>query len=361
MNGDRGPISNIAVAVLAVVCMLPSIAINAIYLLSHGGELAVALSLAATLSVVLAGITPITFMNSLRAKSAMGLIISSFVFTICLAFNVSNAVGIAASTRAETVTARTTGSDTVERLKWQLGTARQSRDTLARDAGGKTATMIRAELSALQQKIEWASSRQCTDATIPTSRSFCVEYKSKEGLLDAAARVDDLDRQISDISAKLAITHAVAGQAADPQASAVNFALKFVGIKVADGDVGTGLVLLLALVVEAIGSFGAFVFMLLLNPAPAPRSNTAAVEVSAPAPSPRPKPKGAPRGAPKRGKGQKKAPTPGQAAGGATILSFERRISKDDAEKMLREAGTQRAAAEKLGISPRTLRRILTA
>lgn len=359
MNGERSPISNFAVAVLAAVCMLPSIAINAIYLFAHGGELALALSMAAMLSVVLAGITPITFTRSLKAKSAMGLIISSFVFLICLAFNVSNAVGIAASTRAETVTTRTTGSDTVERLKWQLGTARQSRDTLARDAGGKTATMIRADLAALQQKVEWASSKQCTDATIPTSRSFCSDYKSKEGLLDAAARVEDLDRQISDISAKLAGTHAVAGQAADPQASAVNFALSFIGIKAKDGDVGTVLVLLLALVVEAIGSFGAFVFMMLLEPAP--RANAAAVELPAAALAPRPKPKGAPRGATKRGTGRKKGTKAGQDVGGATILPFKKGISKDDAEKMLRQAGTQRAAAEKLGISPRTLRRILTA
>ncbi len=253
-----------AVTILGVACMLPSIGINAIYQFAHAGDLAVALAWAATLSVVLAAISPITFMRSVRCVSATGVLISIFLFAVCSIFNVSNAIGIAAGNRAESITGRETARTIVEGLQWQLGTTIQSRDSLAKEAGGKTAVMVRADLASLQQRVEWASSKQCTDATIPISRAFCADYKTKEGLLDAAARVEDLDRLISEISAKLANAHAVIGQSADPQASTINSALAFFGVKVKDGDVGTGLSLWFALAIEAIGSLGLIAFRMLL-------------------------------------------------------------------------------------------------
>lgn len=247
--------------------MLPGIGINVAHQLAHGKELAPILAWAAALSVVLAGITPITFTRALRQRSIIGTLVSVFLFCVCLGFNIANAVGIAAGKRAETVTSREVERGEVERLQWQLGTARESRGALVRDAEGKTATMIRAELASMRQQWQWDSSKRCTDATLSSSRIFCADYKKREGLLDAAAKVEQLNGQIADISAKLAGMHATAGQAADPQASAVNFALAWFGIQAKDGDVGTGLSLWFALAIEAIGSLGPIAFALLLEPA----------------------------------------------------------------------------------------------
>jgi hypothetical protein len=233
---------------------------------------------------------------------------------------------------------------------------------MAKAADGKAADVIQAELDGLQQDAAWTSTKGCTDATIPASRAYCAGYKTRQAQLAAARKVADLDGKIEAINRQLDTLHVVPGQAADPQASAVSFALSFIGIHTSDdGQVGKGLSLWFALLIWSFDSLGSAIAKLLLEPAHAPRANAAAVELPAAAPAQRPKPKGAPRGATKRGTGQKKGTKAGQDVGGATILPFKKGISKDDAEKMLQQAGTQRAAAEKLGISPRTLRRILTA
>jgi hypothetical protein len=334
--------------------------VNTRFQLNHNGD-AVMVAIG-VFSAISASVSGVALLQAIRKLNVVGIFLTLIAFSISSGYNLQTALGIAANTRSDTVTSRTAASDSAGRLQWALGTYTNNRTEMAKAADGKAADVIQAELDGLQQDVAWTSTKGCTDATVPASRAYCAGYKTRQAQLAAARKVAELDGKIEAINQQLNTLHAVPGQTADPQASAVSFALSFIGIHTSDdGQVGKGLSLWFALLIWSFDSLGSVVAKLLFDPAPAPRSNAAAVEISAPAPAPCPKPKDATRGAPKRGAGHKKPSKAGQGAGGATILPFERRISKDDAEKMLREAGTQRAAAEKLGISPRTLRRILTA
>jgi hypothetical protein len=362
-----------AIAALSAVCMSTGAAINAVYQYDRGGPFALPLAVLAVTSIAMAGITPITFMRSMRGLNAFGMIVSAFVFMVAIGFNFSNATGIAAFERDKTVSTRTAASDSAERLQWQLGTFTKSRTDLAKDAAGKATAVIQAELSGLQQDAAWTATKQCTDATLPASRTFCAGYKSREAQLAAALKVEELDGKIEAINHQLDLMHGVPGQAADPQASAVNFALSFIGIKAKEGDVGTGLSLWLAMLVEVIASLGPVVLQLLFEPSRRPVLATARAAPSAPISASAPK--GKPGGAPSRGKGQKgraprvknDAPKPAPSPRPSNVVDLrpkdatKKDIPRSVAEQALKEAGTQRDAAAKLGISPRTLRRILTA
>jgi len=256
----------ISITVLSAVFMMPAAAINAIYQYDRGGPFAIPLAAVAITSIIMAGVTPITFMRSLRNLNAFGVIISAIVFMVSIGFNLSNATGIAAFERDKTVTTRSTASDSMDRLRWQLSTYTNSRTDLAREADGKAAASFLAELAGQRQDASWTATKQCTDATIPTSRMFCAKYKAREAQLAAAQKVEELDVKIDAINRQIDTLHIAPGQVADPQASAVNFALNFLGFKAKDGDVGTGLSLWFALLIEVIASLAATVFQLLLEP-----------------------------------------------------------------------------------------------
>jgi hypothetical protein len=363
---DNSTLKSFAVLVVGGACVVPSALINGAYQLSKPGPLMYPLTAASVFFAVFAAISLVSVHKALRQSDIFGFVAALFLFVICSVINIANAVNIASNDRATTVGGREVANENATRWQTRLEKSEKEKSGLSAKVGSRTTGMIDADIRALEQNILWDQTKKCTDATLAASRSYCSDHERLIGDLAAAGKIASLESEISELNTKLDSTKAASNQAADPQAHSLTFALGLLGITVEDGRVGVVLNLWFALGIEGLAALGATVFRGLLaavNDAHKvrPMQNTAAVDVSATAPTPRPKPKGAPRGAPKRGKGQKKVPTVGQETGGATILPFKKGISKDDAEKMLREAGTQRAAAEKLGISPRTLRRILTA
>jgi hypothetical protein len=180
---------------------------------------------------------------------------------VCASYNLASAIGAASTTRSETTGARTADNTRAALLTGQLAQAEKSRVALATASGEQTPGMLDGALSALRNDARWTRSKGCADATLPDSRTFCAEYAQKLTTRDAAAKVAELDRDMTAIKAQLlTATGTTAGQPADPQADNIANALTLVGADASAGKIGMGLNLWFALTIEVLGSFGPVVF-----------------------------------------------------------------------------------------------------
>jgi hypothetical protein len=251
-----------AVVTIALACMAPSMAVNALHQLNHTpGPLAPPLAGAAVLSVLLAGSSPFVMEAAFKQRRFGVLLAALAAFVVCASYNLASAVGAASTSRSETMGARTADNTRVTLLTSQLAQAETSRAALAAASGEQTPGMIDNALSALRNDARWTRSKDCAFATLPDSRTFCIEYARKLAARDAAVKVEELDGQIAALKAQL-LTAAgtTAGQAADPQADTIADALALVGTDASAGKIGMGLNLWFALTIEVLGSLGPVVF-----------------------------------------------------------------------------------------------------
>jgi hypothetical protein len=238
--------------------MAPSMAVNATHQLAHThGALAWPLATASILSVLLTSAAPFA-MKRAKADGDVGLrLVAASVFIVCGAYNLSSAIGAASTSRSEGTGARAADNAKHDLLAGQLADAEKRRAALALTAGERTAAMIDADLQAMRQDKRWSRSKDCAEATKDDSREFCAQYAGKLAVHDAAAKVESLDRDITAIKGQLlAGTGASAGQPADPQAANIATAFAVIGVRSEASDIGVGLNLLFAVVVEVIGSLG---------------------------------------------------------------------------------------------------------
>jgi hypothetical protein len=251
-----------AVVIVALACMAPSMAVNAVHQFTHTpGPLAWPLAGAAVLSVLLAGSSPFAMETALSQRRFGVFLAALAAFVVCASYNLASAVGAASTARSDITGARTADNARATLLTGQLAQAEKSRAALAAASGEQTPGMIDGALSALRNDARWSRSKGCADATRDDSRAFCAEYAQKQATRDAAAKVAELDRDMTAIKARLlTATGATAGQPADPQADNIANALELVGGAASAGKIGMGLNLWFALTIEVLGSLGPIVF-----------------------------------------------------------------------------------------------------
>ncbi len=260
---------HIAVALIAIACIAPSAGINVMHQLAHTpGPLALPLATASVLAVALAAASPFAVERATASRNVALLLMALLVGAVCLSYNLSVAIGAASSTRAEITGARTAENQRATLLTGQLAQAEKSRAALAAVSQEKTPGVIRAEISGLEQSKAWTTTKACTDATLPASRTFCQQHASAQAALDAATKVEALDRQIASLKAELLKSGRATGQPADVQAANIAAALAFVGLTVEARNIGVALNLSLAVLVEIIGAFGPVIFAAALRRQP---------------------------------------------------------------------------------------------
>jgi DNA-binding NarL/FixJ family response regulator len=210
---------------LSLPFIAPSIALNAACQFSHEHEPLVlwgSVALSAGAVIVVAWL-PLAIM---RAPGWATRFMLGGGFLLLLSFNLASGIGAVSMARSDQTGARRADNARLSLLTSQLSQAEASRKALAATAGEKTAAMADAELTALRQDQRWTRSKECADATLPDSRTFCAEYAQKQGARDAAGKVAELDASMTTLRARIASAQtATAGESEDPQADAMATAL----------------------------------------------------------------------------------------------------------------------------------------
>lgn len=252
--------TKVTTAIAAMVFMTPSALINAVHQLGHTpGAMAYPLAVASVLSVVLAGTAPFALGVAVRDRR-VGLFVTAMVaFVVCAGFNLVSAVGAASTSRSEIAGTRSADNNRSALLNGQLKSLESSRSALN---STQTIGMVDSSIAAMRTDARWTRSRECSDATLPDSRTFCADYARLQGQRDAAVRAERLDADIAAIKAQLLASSSTAamGQPIDPQADTLAAAMGSLGLHMSAVSVGRGLNLTFALVIEVLGSLGPVVF-----------------------------------------------------------------------------------------------------
>jgi hypothetical protein len=255
---------NIATVVVALICMSPSALINALHQLSHTeGVLAWPLAGAGVLSVLLAGFSPFAMEQAAKQRNALVFLAALIAFTVCATYNLSSAVGAASTSRAASVGTRGADAAKMMDLNNQIAEAEKSRAELALTAGAQTVDMVDKELQVLQQDARWKRSGECAKVTLEDSRTFCADYAKKLVIRATAAKIEELDKELSSKRPQLSVVRdkgVTSEQPADLQADNIAKALAMIGLTTQAGQIGMGLNIWFALTIEVLGSLGPVVF-----------------------------------------------------------------------------------------------------
>ena len=258
-------VRRVAITGVAAACMAPSIHINVLHQLAHGGDAALSKSAVSAMAVIVAGICPIKIKKAIAAREWVMAAVCASVFAACLQFNLVSAIGVSSTFRAESVGAVVKDTEAAVSLQRVLDGLLADVAPLKVRAGGSTGKMIEGERAAMRNDYRWDSTEGCKEGKVtrPESKSFCTAYEAKGVALAAADKVAELDKQIADLRPKVeaanANPNAKHGQPADPQTATVVSVLKSIGVEASMDKVTPVLNLELALILEVISALGPLV------------------------------------------------------------------------------------------------------
>jgi hypothetical protein len=222
------------------------------YSLGHSELDSQLLGLASAASDCLKALIPFFLFAALRNKQWSQAAAAGLLWAVCLTFSFASAIGFSAINRADTSGLRAAEAAVYGDMKVELD---KTREKLSWVPQHRPAGMVEQEVEVLKQNKRWASSTSCTNATSGYSKAFCGQYHTLLAELGAAQEADKLQTRVDEIRGKLATsTSGVALASADPQVDALsnlsgqNKAL-----------IQTGLILMVALLVELGSSLGFYV------------------------------------------------------------------------------------------------------
>jgi len=207
---------------------------------------------ASAASDCLKALIPFFLFAALRNRQWSQAAAATLLWSVCLTFSFASAIGFSAINRADTSGLRAAQAVAYGDMKTELD---KTREKLGWVPQHRPAGMVAQEVEVLKQNNRWSSSKNCTDATSGASKAYCGQYYTLLAELGAAQEGDKLQTRIDEVRGKIATaTSGVALAAADPQVDALtslsgqNRAL-----------VQTGLILMVALLVELGSSLGFYV------------------------------------------------------------------------------------------------------
>lgn len=228
----------------------PAVGINAAYGLQTGREPAlIGVSMAAVIFTAMCALRLET-----KASLPMRLLTVALVL-IGVAYNLSNAIGLAAGHRSHDRSAALTSQGRAASIRDDIGTIKAEIARLNTELGASSSTSIKAEIAAREFSPVFDRTKHCADATLADSRDHCAAWERAKAMLKAAERRDDLQTQMADMNERLRAAPVV--EAVDPQAETIAHALALAGITMSPAAVGDVLSWLLAIVAELMAAFGA--------------------------------------------------------------------------------------------------------
>ena len=222
------------------------------YSLGHSEFDSQLLGLASAASDCLKALIPFFLFAALRNRQWSQAAAAGLLWTVCLTYSLTSALGFSAINRADASGLRAAEAAAYSDMKAELD---KTREKLGWVPQHRPADMVAQEVEVLKQNKRWVTSKSCTDATSGYSKAFCGQYHTLLAELGAAQEGDKLQGRIDAVRSKIATaTSGVALAASDPQVdtlsslSGQNKAL-----------VQTGLILMVALLVELGSSLGFYV------------------------------------------------------------------------------------------------------
>ncbi|MDZ4792318.1 MAG: hypothetical protein SGJ17_14120, partial [Hyphomicrobiales bacterium] len=148
--------------------------------------------------------------------------------------------------------ARAINAESYQELRTDLA---RSRERLTKMGDPRPAGTVQGDIDALKQNSRWASSAECTNATVQQSMSYCESYHKLRSELAVSAEADKLEAHISGVNLKLGkVPTEAAVKDADPQSQLL---AQLSGLSTE--EVQTGLTVLIAFLVELGASTGFYV------------------------------------------------------------------------------------------------------
>ena len=174
----------------------------------------------------------------------------------CVAWSSSSAIGFALTTRVEANVGR--AQEHAEKAGWSA-TVTRVEEQLSTLGGVRPSAVVQADLSAITIPASiWKRSRQCNDLATPERQRACARVAALRRELIAAQAAERLEGTLTEArTATSDISHA------DPQATAL---ARVTGLP--EGDVRTGLALLLAGIIELASAMGFAIVGLAMAPQP---------------------------------------------------------------------------------------------
>jgi hypothetical protein len=200
----------------------------------------------------LKALIPFFLFAALRNRQWSQAAAGALLWTVCLSYSLTSALGFSAMSRADTTGQRTMQSVQYGDLRIEIDKARERLNWIPQH---RPAQMVAQDVEAHKTSKRWEATNGCTDATNGASKSYCNKYHQLMAEEGAAQEADKLQNRIDQIQVKLSTsTTAAAMVSADPQVDVLS--------KLFGGNkelVATGLILMVAVLVELGSSLGYFV------------------------------------------------------------------------------------------------------
>ena len=223
------------------------------YSLGHSEFDSQLLGLASAASDCLKALIPFFLFAALRNRLWSQAAAAGLLWGVCLTYSLTSALGFSAINRADTTGQRVAEAAAYGDLRTELDKARERLNWVPQH---RPAGMVAQEAEAQKQNRRWDMTKSCTDVTSTASKAFCGQYHELLAELGAAQEADKLQTRIDEIRGKLTtVTTGVAlASTSDPQVDTLsNLSGQTKSI------VQTGLILMVALLVELGSSLGFFV------------------------------------------------------------------------------------------------------
>jgi hypothetical protein len=176
------------------------------------------------------------------------------LWTICLGYSMTSALGFAALNRADSTGERQVQNASYNDLRKEL---KRSEDRLSWMPQHRPAGMIEQEVARLEKDRMWVTSNGCAEITSKPRRDFCQSLNTLRAEHAVAAEARTVEARVAEIQAKLEKTsgHAVGGDS-DPQAKVIS---QLTGQDLS--NIQMGLTVMVALLLELGSAFGFYVAM----------------------------------------------------------------------------------------------------
>ena len=222
------------------------------YSLGHSEVDSQLLGLASAAADGLKALIPFFLFAALRNKAWSQAVAAGLLWTVCVTYSFTSAIGFSALNRADTAGSRVVQASAYSDLKTEIDSARERLGWIPQH---RPAQSIAQDIDGQKNDRKWNLTQSCTNVTKGTSVTFCKEFHQLSAELAAAVEADKLQGRIDELRGKLVVTSsAVALASADPQAETVS---RLTGQNM--DLVKTGLTLLVAVLVELGSGLGYFV------------------------------------------------------------------------------------------------------
>jgi hypothetical protein len=222
-------------------------------------------------------LAPFFFFAALRSRVWSQAVAAALVWTVVTVYAFTSAIGHAALNRFDTSGQRVAASTSYKDLRAEL---KRAEDQLKWIPPHRPPGTVEAEINVLKAQRTWMTTRECTEATIKTSRDYCQQYFKLAAELASGHEAAKHQVRIAELSAEAGkATGAAVLGLPDPQANVI---ARVTGLELE--TVQTGLMLFVALLIEIGSGFGMYVAFAYWRPnqslhgEPAPRSKSGQVQ-----------------------------------------------------------------------------------